>query len=69
MRDALCDGGFIKFQVQTVGLDHHQELWIPADQLDEFNDMIIDGIRVEKAFVGSKYSLTDKITKVLPSGS
>jgi hypothetical protein len=60
---------FEKFQVQTVGLTHHQELWVPAEQLDEFNDMIMDGIRVEKAFVGNKHNLTDKIAKVIPISS
>jgi hypothetical protein len=57
---------FKTFQVQTVGLDYHQELWIPAEQLSEFNDYIINGIRVEKAFVGSKFNLSDEIKKVLP---
>jgi NAD-dependent deacetylase len=78
MRDVESDGvGFVtafdipdeyfkKFPVQTVGLDHHQELWIPAEQLEEFNDMIIGGIRVEKAFVGKKFNLTAKIAQVLP---
>lgn len=78
MRDADSDGvGFVTafeipedyfrgFQVQTVGLDHHQELWVPAEQLDEFNDMILDGIRVEKAFIGSKFIVTDKLKKVIP---
>lgn len=78
MRDADSDGvGFVttfeipedyfrRFQIQTVGLDHHQELWVPAEQLDEFNDRIVNGIRVEKAFIGSKYIVTDKLKKVLP---
>lgn len=57
---------FRKFQVQTVGLDHHQELWVPAEQLDEFNDMIVDGIRIEKAYIGKKFNLTDKIAKTMP---
>jgi hypothetical protein len=78
MRDADSDGvGFVtafeipedyfrQFQVQTVGLDHHQELWVPAEQLDEFNDMIVNGIRVEKAFIGSKFTVTDKLKQVIP---
>jgi hypothetical protein len=62
----IPDEYFRKFQVQTVGLDHHQELWVPAEQLDEFNNMIVDGIRIEKAFLGNKFILTDKIAEVLP---
>lgn len=61
----IPDNYFKKFQVQTVGLDYHQELWIPAEQLEEFNDMIANGIRVEKAFLGNKYKPTDKIAGTL----
>ncbi|HEY5823381.1 MAG TPA: hypothetical protein VIT44_03400 [Cyclobacteriaceae bacterium] len=53
------------FEIQTVGLKHHQELWVPAEQLDEFNHKIINGIRVEKSFVGQKFLMNDKIRSVL----
>jgi hypothetical protein len=26
-----------KFKVEKVGLDHHTELWVPAEELEEFN--------------------------------
>ena len=32
-----------KYPVRTVGSAVHQEYWIPADELDEFNDRI-DGL-------------------------
>ncbi|HSR54180.1 MAG TPA: hypothetical protein VLV83_25405 [Acidobacteriota bacterium] len=35
-----------KFPVQTVGSKHHQELWVPAEQLEEFNRHIVGEIRV-----------------------
>ena len=57
---------FNLFQVQTVGLAHHHELWVPATQLEEFNDAIVNGIRVEKAFIGKKFAISDKIRTVLP---
>ena len=57
---------FKLFQVQTVGLAHHQELWVPATQLEEFNDAIVNGIRVEKAFIGKKFAISNKIKNVLP---
>lgn len=56
---------FKKFPVQTVGLDHHQELWVPAEQLEEFNDGIVNGIRVSKSFVGSKFVMPEKIRNLL----
>lgn len=56
---------FQQFQVQTVGLDHHQELWVPDHQLSEFNDQIVNGIRVEKTFLGRKFVVPDNIKSVL----
>jgi hypothetical protein len=61
----IQDSYFERFKVQTVGLGHHQELWVPAQELDEFNKNIINGIRIEKAFIGNKFELPYKIAKVL----
>ncbi len=36
--------------VQTVGNRRHQELWIPAEELDTFNDHIIGPIEVIREF-------------------
>ncbi|MBE6863328.1 MAG: hypothetical protein E7495_01955 [Ruminococcus flavefaciens] len=38
------------FEVQTVGRNYHQELWVPADELDEFNSHIIGIIEVITTF-------------------
>lgn len=35
-----------KFKVQTVGASYHQELWIPAEELNEFNRHIIGKIMI-----------------------
>lgn len=78
MRDKDSDGtGFVtsfeiseeyfqKFQMQTVGMPHHQELWVPAEQLDEFNQQIVNGIRVEKCFIGNQFKISEKIKSMLP---
>jgi len=50
-----------QFPVQTVGLDHHQELWVPDHQLEEFNDHIVNDIRVEKVFLGKNYNVPDHL--------
>jgi hypothetical protein len=43
------------FEVQVVGAaDVHQEYWIPAEQLDEFNRNIVGKIEVISTFVGEK---------------
>jgi hypothetical protein len=39
-----------KFEVQTVGNSYHQELWIPAEELENFNNNIIGKIELIKAF-------------------
>jgi hypothetical protein len=44
------DGGYMKrYEVKTVGSKIHQEYWIPAEKLAEFNENIVGLIRgVEK---------------------
>lgn len=41
------DSNYIsKFPEQTVGGKQHKELWVPAEELNEFNDNIIGKIRL-----------------------
>ena len=35
-----------QFSVQTVGAGYHQEFWIPAEELDNFNRHIIGKINI-----------------------
>lgn len=45
------DGEYVKkFAEQNVGGEIHNELWVPAEELDEFNEHIIGLIEVTKAF-------------------
>ena len=37
----IDDGYISQFPVQTVGASYHQELWIPAEELENFNHHII----------------------------
>lgn len=39
-----------KFEVQNVGLDYHNELWIPAEELAAFNANIVGLIEVTQEF-------------------
>jgi hypothetical protein len=39
-----------KFQVQNVGGPVHDELWVPAEELEEFNDNIVGDIIVTRSF-------------------
>ena len=44
-----------KFEVQVVGSKIHQELWVLAEELDEFNRYIIGQIAVEAAYYGDNF--------------
>lgn len=44
-----------QFPVQNVGGEIHNELWVPAEQLEEFNSNIVGQIRVVKSFYGEKF--------------
>ena len=46
---------FEKFGVQNVGAKNHNELWVPAEELEVFNSNIIGEIRIVRAFYGEKY--------------
>ena len=39
-----------KYQTQVVGNSNHQELWVPAGELDDFNSNIIGEIEVIAEF-------------------
>ena len=45
------DTGFLKrYEIQHVGGQVHTELWVPAEELDEFNRNIIGTIKVIQTF-------------------
>jgi hypothetical protein len=43
-----------QFPVQTAGARVHQEYWIPAEELDEFNAHIVGLIEVVSRFTGEQ---------------
>ncbi len=44
-----------QFDVQTVGGPIHQELWIPAEELENFNRMIDGKIEVVSVYYGENF--------------
>jgi hypothetical protein len=46
-----------QFDVQNVGGEIHNELWVPADQLDEFNNQIVGEIQLVETFKGEKFKI------------
>jgi len=45
-----------KFEIHIVGSRIHQELWVPAEELDEFNQHIIGRIEVVAAYYGDQFT-------------
>lgn len=50
MRFAVRTDYLAKFKVETVGSRVHQELWVPAEELEEFNRNIVGDIDVIASF-------------------
>ncbi len=44
-----------KFKVENVGGAMHNELWVPSEELAEFNQHIVKPIQLIDAFYGEKY--------------
>jgi hypothetical protein len=44
-----------KYPVQIVGGISPEEVWVPADELSEFNRHIIDRVKVTESYPGAKY--------------
>lgn len=54
-----------RYPVQVVGGRVHEELWVPAEELDEFNRHILGSIRIQAAYYGEQCDL-DRDEKGLP---
>jgi hypothetical protein len=44
-----------RYPIQVVGGREHRELWVPANELTEFNSYIIGKIRITAAFPGANF--------------
>jgi hypothetical protein len=49
-----------EFEVHSVGSRIHQELWVPAERLDEFNNNILGLINVVESYYGDQFEGTRK---------
>jgi len=49
-RFEIDDEYYKRFEVHTVGAGYHQELWVPAEDLDTFNQHIMGEIQVISEF-------------------
>lgn len=58
-RFAIETSYFHQFHIENVGAEMHNELWIPAEELENFNKQIIDKIEVVKVFFGKDFMLPE----------
>lgn len=50
------DDSFVsRYPVQVAGARMHQELWVPAEELDEFNQHIVGCIEVIESYAGPAF--------------
>ncbi len=56
-----------RYPVQVVGSSRHQELWVPAEELDEFNRHIEGSIEVIESYVGPRFHGRIDSTTNLPT--
>jgi hypothetical protein len=58
------DDAFVgRYPVQIAGGRQDRELWVPAEELEEFNRHLVGKIRVTEAFVGARFAgVLDSIT-------
>ena len=45
-----------RYEVKVVGRSEHQEYWIPAEELDEFNEQIVGEIEVIAEYRGAEFA-------------
>jgi len=45
-----------RYPVQVAGGDSHLELWVPAEELEAFNDRIVGRIEVVETFTSPRFS-------------
>lgn len=46
---------FEKYKIENVGGSHHNEIWVPAENLNIFNRAIVGKIEVVEVFVGENF--------------
>ena len=51
-----------KYEVHNVGGFIHNELWVPSEDLNEFNSNIIGQIEIVKVFKGDNFDLSSNDT-------
>lgn len=67
-RFVIDDAFAARYPVQRAGGAAHEELWVPADELAEFNAHIEGAIEIVEAFAGPRFEGTLDPQSHLPVG-
>ena len=51
----ITEEEYLKYKVENVGGKIHNELWVPAEDLETFNTNIVGDIKVIKVCIGSQF--------------
>jgi hypothetical protein len=54
----LDNSEYDKYSIQNVGGFIHNELWVPSENLKEFNKNIINKINISNIFIGDKFNIS-----------
>jgi hypothetical protein len=55
----IYDGIADRYPEHQVGGNTHRELWIPSNELECFNRYLINGIKVLKIYINSKFPVNE----------
>lgn len=47
-----------QYPAQNVGARNHNELWVPSEELENFNKAIVGNIKINKVFIGDDFERT-----------
>jgi hypothetical protein len=51
---------YLQYTVQNVGGEIHEELWVPANELELFNDNISGEIFIKQVFFGEQFVMPER---------
>ncbi|WP_299840080.1 ADP-ribosylation/crystallin J1 [uncultured Tenacibaculum sp.] len=57
----ISEEEFKKYPIENVGGIIHNELWVPADQLESFNESIQGEIKTLKVYIGKDYKTSESL--------
>ena len=57
----ISEDEFKKYPIENVGGKIHNELWVPADQLESFNEAIQGEIKTLKVYIGKNYKTSESL--------